>query len=75
MDTTEYRRVTERDVPTNLIWVTPRRNQGQIVEVSFSNGIPAGRRVNYEADDGDPWMRSVDRSDNTVRFYRATTAE
>lgn len=73
MKTTQYRRVTKADVPTNLVWDTPRRNQGQTVEVAYSTGIPAGRNVNYAADHGDLWMRSTDRSDNTVRFYRHGT--
>jgi hypothetical protein len=52
-----------------IIWVTPRRCQGQIVEVSYSLGIPAGKNINYEADLGDPYMRVIDNSDGHVAYY------
>jgi hypothetical protein len=52
-----------------IIWVTPRRCQGQIVEVSYSRGIPAGKGINYEADAGDPYMRVIDHSDGHVAYY------
>ncbi len=56
--------------PSNLIWITPRRHQGQIVEVSYATGVPAGRGVNYDADSGDPWKRVEDHSTGQVSYYR-----
>jgi hypothetical protein len=52
-----------------IIWVTPRRCQGQIVEVSYSRGIPAGKSINYEADLGDKYKRVIDHSDGEVIYY------
>jgi len=50
----------------------PWRNQNQIVEISYSRGIPAGREVNYEADEGDPYMRAVDHSGGLTTYYART---
>jgi hypothetical protein len=72
MSAAKYKQVPASEVPGNLIWVTPRRNQNQIVEVSYSTGIPARRGVNYEADEGSPWMRELDHSDRITVYYRRT---
>jgi hypothetical protein len=65
-----YRAVPASEVPDSIVFTTPARNTGQIVEVSYSRGIPAGRARDMEAGDGDPWMRVTDRSDRSVTFYR-----
>jgi hypothetical protein len=66
-----YDVIPKGDVPANLVWVTPARNAGQIVEVSYANGVPrsSGEAV-YDADEGDLWQRVTDRSDNSVAYYR-----
>jgi hypothetical protein len=65
-----YQPVPGADVPQDIIWTTPRRNQGQTVEVSYSLGIPAGKTAGMEAGHGDPWMRETDHSDGTVTYFR-----
>ena len=65
-----YSEVSASDVPSDIVWDVPRRNQGQIVEVAYSRGIPAHRRVNHAADHGDPWKRVTDGSDRSVRYFR-----
>ena len=65
-----YVEIPAARVPADLIWVTPRRYQGQIVEVSYSTGVPSGRDVNYDAAHGDPYRRVVDHGDSSVWYYR-----
>jgi hypothetical protein len=70
MKTPTYKPVPASAVPANLVWITPRRNQGQIVEVSYSTGVPSGRETNYEADEGDPWQRTIDHADRSTTYAR-----
>lgn len=51
------------------IWVTPRQHEGAMVETQYSRGIPAGRGVNYDAAEGDPYMRTVDHTRNDLTTY------
>jgi hypothetical protein len=67
---TEYTEVPASTVPQSIVWVTPERNQGRFVEVSYSRGIPADVDANMDAGEGDPWKRVTDRSDMTVTCYR-----
>lgn len=53
--------------PAYLVWVTPRANQGQIVEVSYATGV-RGPGANYDACEGDPWRRIIDHSDGTTEY-------
>lgn len=66
----DYRTVPAADVPGNIIWHTPGRNQGQIVEVSYSRGIPAGKAADMEADEGAPWKRVKDTSVPETIYYK-----
>jgi hypothetical protein len=66
----EYEKCRSEEVPAGLVWVVPRRNQGQIVEVAYATGVPAGRSCNYDADEGDPWQRTTDSSDGSVTYAR-----
>ncbi len=54
-----YEQVPATAVPANLVWIVPARFGGQIVEVAYSTGMPAGCRQgdgagmrNYDADHG-----------------------
>lgn len=70
---TTARKITYRVVPQapdNLIWITPRQHQGQIVEVEYSTGRPAGRGGNYDAAHGDLWRRTTDHSTGEVTYAR-----
>ncbi len=69
MQITEPTEYVPCEEPPGVIWVTPRRNQGQIVEISYSIGIPAGRDLNYAADDGARYKRVEDRADGAIRHY------
>lgn len=69
---TRYTEAPASEVPDSIIFTTPVRNQGQIVEVSYSTGTPAGLARNYDADEGDPWMQETDHSTGSTRFYRLT---
>lgn len=66
----QYTAIPASEVPGDLVWIIPRRNQGQIVEVAYSNGVPDGRSVNYDADEGARYKRVTDRSDRSVIYYR-----
>lgn len=57
------------EVPQEVRFDTPRRNQGQIVEVSF------GTFGRAEADDGDPYMKITDHSDGSVSCYKRLTRD
>jgi len=52
------------EVPEAVRFDTPRRNQGQIVQVSFGTFGAA------EADTVDPYMRVTDHSDGQRRTYK-----
>lgn len=52
------------EVPEGVRFDTPRRNQGQIVEVSF------GTFDRAEADSIDPYMAVTDHSDGSHRTYK-----
>jgi hypothetical protein len=56
--------ITAAELPLRLRFDTPRRNQGQIVEVSY------GTFGRAEADSCDPYMLVTDHSDGTTSFYR-----
>jgi hypothetical protein len=66
---TEYAEVPVSTVPQSIVWITPQRNQGRVVEVSYSRGIPACTAANMDAGEGDPWKRVTD-SDMSVTYYR-----
>ena len=61
-----YVKCEPSDVPENIRFDVPLRNQGQIVEVAF--GVP--NQVRSIADDGDPYMRITDHGDGSVQFYK-----
>lgn len=67
---TRYVEVRESQLPPGLRFVTPRHNQGQIVEVSYADH-PGARD---EPAAGDPWKRVEDRSGCSVRYYRRVDA-
>lgn len=68
-----YTEITESEVPAGIVFTTPARNQGQASEVSYSRGIPAGKEgVDYEAADGDPYMRER-TSEGELHFWRLAT--
>lgn len=50
MERHEYISCQAGDIPAGVRWTTPRRNQGQIVTVSYG-GFGKG-----EMDEGDPYM-------------------
>lgn len=58
-------RCEESEIP-DVRWDTPRRHQGQIVEVSYASWPRSSR----EADVLDPYKRVIDHSDGTVEYYR-----
>lgn len=74
MSTTEYAEVAASEVPQSIVWITPDRGRGQIVETSYSTGRPAGLGGNYDADHGDRWMRVTDHSDGSTSYYRLARA-
>lgn len=65
--TTVYLQIHESAVPPGAVFVTPGRNQGQTIEVSYSTGASAG---NVDADHGATFQRIVDRAANTTTYYR-----
>jgi hypothetical protein len=67
---TIYRQISEADVPAGIVWTVPPRNQGQMTEVAYSRGIPAGKAADMEADYGSPYMRET-CADGVVLWYRA----
>lgn len=62
----KYIRCEKRDIPTGVRFDVPRRNQGQAVEVAY------GTFGRYEASNGDPYKRVLDRSigPDAVTYYR-----
>jgi hypothetical protein len=57
-----YVPVLKSEVPQGIVWDTPLRCQGQIVERQYSTGVPVGQAVNYSADEGDAYLRYIDHS-------------
>jgi hypothetical protein len=68
MSDTTYVRIHSSDAPSGVYWITPERNRGQIVEVSYSTGRAQG---NPEADHGDRYMRETDHATGMTTYYRA----
>lgn len=66
---TDYVKISKSEVPSNVRFDTPRRNQGQIVVVSY------GGYGRSEHDVGDDYKRVTDLSDNSVEYYRLRKAE
>lgn len=64
-----YALIDRSELPANLRWDVPRRNQGQTVEVAYAHQTPKTRS---EADDGDHYKRVTDHSDRSVTYYRLT---
>lgn len=52
----QWRPVERQAIPGDIHWDTPRRNQGQIIEVSY------GTFGRGEADEGDLYRRTIDHS-------------
>lgn len=67
---TTYVEIPAGEVPAGVIWDTPRRHQGQTVEVSYATRI---RSTRGGADDGDEYKRVIDRSVPETRYYRLVT--
>jgi hypothetical protein len=61
-------------VPDGLVWYTPDRLRGKTVEVSYSTGVH-NHGANIVADEGDPWRRTVDRSDGTTYYEQCQPAD
>ena len=62
-----YTKIDKSQIPAGVRFDTPRRNQGQIVEVSY------GTFGRYEAGAGDPYKRCIDHSEGglaTASYYR-----
>lgn len=59
-----YEPIAEREVPLNVRFDVPRRNQGQMIEIAYGG---TGR---YEHDDGDAYKRIFDASDRITTYYR-----
>jgi hypothetical protein len=57
------------DIPAGVRFDVPQRHQGHIVEVAFG-GFDRGTH-----DDGDPYMRVHDQSDNATDYYRLATTK
>lgn len=70
MPYTAYDEIPASEVPAGIIWTTPRRHQGQAVEVSYSRGIPAGKAADMEADEGAPYMRVTDHASGLTTYSR-----
>lgn len=64
-----YAPCVEADIPAGVQFTTPRRNQGQIVEVSYGG---FGRS---EFGFGDPYRHRIDRSDGSSEYARWVKAE
>ena len=63
---TKYTECSERDVPAGVRFDTPRRHQGQAVEVQY------GGFERAEHDSGAPWKRIVERAlGGKATYYRA----
>lgn len=51
----------------DIRFVVPGRNQGRAVQVAYSRGLPADARGNHEADEGDPYARTI-AADGAVTY-------
>ena len=70
-----YRKI-DSAMPKNIRWDVPRQNQGQIVEIAYSDGDKVGQ-ASAEAGHGSAWMRVTDQgepvgSQGRVRYYQST---
>lgn len=65
-----YRPIDRSAVPEGIRWDVPPHNQGQIVEVAYSDGIRGSREL---ACRGDRYQRVTDRSDGSVSYYMLDT--
>lgn len=63
MSDTKYIKCRESDVPDNVRFDTPRRHQGQIIEIQY------GGFSRYEHDEGDPYKRVIDHSVGGSKTY------
>lgn len=61
---TSYQAIPESEVPSKARFDTPRRNQGQIVEVAYADWPPQAG----EAGPGSKYRMTVDRSDGRVWY-------
>lgn len=64
-----YEPISSEQVPPGAAWDVPRQNQGQIVEVAYSDGAPP-RPGRAENNRGDLYQRVRDTSDGSVTYYR-----
>jgi hypothetical protein len=71
---TTYEQIPESAVPATLVWTAETASRNSIVRTEYSTGRPAGQGGNYEACDGDPYMRVTDDSDGSVTYYKAARA-
>lgn len=62
-----YKKCELNDVPATVRFDVPRRNQGQMVEIAY------GGFERAEHDEGAPFKRVTDRSEQTTTYYRAVT--
>lgn len=63
MSKTKYIPTTADEIPADVRWEVPARNQGQMVEVAYAS--PGSR---YCADHGDKYQRVLDRSVGPAAF-------
>ncbi len=68
MTTTTYKRIATE--PPVKRWDTPRRNQGQIVTVSYGEPHHAASEHCH----GATYQRVFDASDRSVEYYRLASA-
>lgn len=66
----EYTQIVESQVPADLTWDTPRRNQGQAVEVQYAS--PGARDGGAE---GDLYKRVIDHTRNRKMTYYKRTGD
>lgn len=59
-----YVKISKERLPEKVRFDVPPQNQGQIVEVAYGG---FGR---HEHCAGDPYMKTTDRSDRSVEYYR-----
>lgn len=61
-----YEKISLEDLPDGLRFDVPGVNAGQIIEVAY------GDRAEYRSENarGAPYKRVLDRSDNTVEYFR-----
>lgn len=62
----KYIEIPAAQVPEDIRWDVPARNQGQIVEVAYGDH----RRYGSEANHGAPYKRVTDHSEGSVTYYR-----